>query len=179
MVIICPSCKAKYRINPAAKQEKVARVKCPGCSHLFKVSLVPEQPETPVSPAVTEKQARPLVLVVDDARFFREMIKDILADLPIEIATAADGEEAWSIINQQAPQLVLLDLNIPGKSGREILQLLQASPLSRQVRVVVMSAVERGEDAANEMRRIGAVDFLGKSFTPAILQKRVRTLLDI
>lgn len=177
MVISCPKCKAKYRIEPSATQASVARVKCPGCSHLFNVSLAPAPSAPPPPSALDDGNGKPLVLVVDDARFFREMIKDILKELPIEIITAADGDEAWSMIMAHAPRLVLLDLNIPGKTGREILQALQQSTLSGKIRVVAMSAVERGEDTADAMRRIGAVDFLGKSFTPAELQKRVRSLL--
>ena len=179
MVIICPNCQAKYRIAPPSDQAKLARVKCPGCSHLFKVNLAPGEAPPPAVAADSVKDRKPLVLVVDDARFFREMIKDILKTLPIEIITAADGDEAWSLITEQVPQLVLLDLNIPGKSGREILRALQDSSLREKVRVVAMSAVERGEEAANEMRQIGATDFLSKSFTPSVLQKRVQALLEI
>lgn len=179
MVITCPNCKAKYRTETATLKTKVAKVKCPGCSHLFEVSLVSEPPAVTSSSKAAVVDGKPLILVVDDARFFREMIKDILSELPIEILTAADGDEAWALLVDRVPQLVLLDLNIPGKSGREILLGLQASPLKSKIRVLAMSAVERGDLAASEMRRLGAVDFLSKSFTPAELRKRVRSFLDI
>ena len=173
MVITCPSCQARYRIDPTASTAKVAKVKCPGCGHTFEVSLVAEthpqkDPPTPV---------RPVVLIVDDARFFREMIKDILSELPVELDYAADGDEAWQKIKGSKPQLVLLDLNIPGKNGREILQSLQQNAKLDSVKVLAMSGVERGEETASEVRLIGAVDFISKSFKPRELQKRVRDLL--
>ena len=90
MVLTCPACKARYRINPAASKSTLARVKCPGCENVFEVSLV-EENEVQKGPTESRK---PVVLVVDEARFFREMIKDILKDLPVSLEMAADGNEA-------------------------------------------------------------------------------------
>ena len=120
-----------------------------------------------------------MVLIVDDARFFREMIKDILKDLPVELVMAADGNEAWQQITRLVPQLVLLDLNIPGKNGKEILQSLQESSQLDQVKVLAMSGVERGEETASEVRLIGAEDFISKSFKPRELQRRVSNILGL
>ncbi len=174
MVISCPACQAQYRINPQTSKSPVAKVKCPNCAHIFEVSLTGEkaaaaQPPVSVSP--------PLVLVVDDARFFREMIQEILKDLPIKLVLAADGNEAWQQISSLAPQLVLLDLNIPGKSGKEIAQAVRQSNRFAKMKILAMSAVERGAGAAEEMRQIGADDFISKSFKPRELQDRVRKLL--
>ena len=72
-----------------------------------------------------------------------EMIKDILKDLPVELIMAADGNEAWEQISSLKPQLVLLDLNIPGKNGKEILQALQSPTGLSQVKVIAMSGVDR------------------------------------
>ena len=77
------------------------------------------------------------------------------------------------------PQLVLLDLNIPGKTGKEILQSLQTYSHRDQVKVLAMSGVERGEETASEIRLIGADDFISKSFKPRDLQARVRNLLSL
>jgi len=176
MVITCPACQGQYRIKPAASKLQVAKVKCPACQHVFEVSLVAK----PVARAEPQDaSADPVVLVVDDARFFREMIKDLLGDLPVEFITAADGDEAWEKITTRLPQLVLLDLNIPGRSGKQILQSLQEDPRFSPVKVLAMSGVERGEQAAAEVRRFGAVDFINKSFKPIELEKRVRNILGI
>lgn len=175
MVILCPTCQERYRIDPSASKSLVAKVKCPGCKHVFEVSLVDEK-NAQQKPASTEQ---PVVLIVDDARFFREMIKDILKDLPIVLVMAADGNEAWQQITTLLPQLVLLDLNIPGKNGKEILHSLQESPHLNQVKVLAMSGVERGEETASSLRLIGADDFISKSFKPRELQNRVRNILGL
>jgi predicted Zn finger-like uncharacterized protein len=175
MVITCPVCKAQYRINPSASKADVAKVKCPGCEHTFEVSLVEEK----ANQGEKELPGLPVVMVVDDARFFREMIRDILKDLPVELVLVADGNEAWQQISTLVPQLVLLDLNIPGKSGKEILLSLRESPLFGQVKVLAMSGVDRGEETASEVRTIGADDFISKSFKPRELQNRVRNILGL
>ncbi len=175
MVIVCPACQARYRINPSASKATVAKVKCPGCEHVFNISLLEED----IIQQESFMSGKPVVLVVDDARFFREMIKDILKDLPIEIVLVADGNEAWQQITALVPQLVLLDLNIPGKNGKEILQFMQKSPHLEQVKVLAMSGVERGDETAAEVRRIGADDFISKSFKPIELQDRVRNILGL
>lgn len=175
MEIACPACQARYRIDPAASKSTVAKVRCPQCKHLFEVTLADlskVQPnQNPAEP--------PVVLIVDDARFFREMIKDILQDLPIKLVLAADGNEAWQQITTLSPQLVLLDLNIPGKSGKEILQSLQQSPQYKHIKVLAMSGVERGEETASQVRLIGADDFIAKSFKPRELQNRVQKILGL
>lgn len=175
MVITCPACQARYRIDPSAGKSEMAKVKCPGCDHVFEVSLV-EEKNIQLGKA---SSGQPVVLIVDDARFFREMIKDILSELPVELVTAADGNEAWQLITTLVPQLVLLDLNIPGKTGKQILQSLQTYSQRDQVKVLVMSGVERGEETSSEVRLIGADDFVSKSFKPRDLQDRVRNLLGL
>jgi DNA-binding response OmpR family regulator len=77
------------------------------------------------------------------------------------------------------PRLILLDLNIPEISGREILQTLRKDSAFDNVKVIVMSGVERGGDAEQEVRRLGADDFLNKSFKPRELLNRVRTTLEL
>lgn len=172
MIISCPECEKRYKIDPSGSKAAVAKVKCPGCAHVFEIDI-----QKPLENQNEQPPALPLVLIVDDARFFREMIKDILSSLPVEIASSANGDEAWQFINNKKPQLVLLDLNIPGKSGREILQALDVSPLSGEVKVLAMSGVDRGAKTADEMRKIGATDFINKSFKPRELENRVKNML--
>jgi predicted Zn finger-like uncharacterized protein len=175
MVITCPECKGRYKIDPSGSKTKVGKAKCPGCSHLFEIALAgtDDNQKKKAAPSM------PLVLIVDDARFFRQMIKDLLSDLPVEFISAAHGDDAWVKIKSRLPQLVLLDLNIPGRTGKEILQSIQEEPCLNRVKVLAMSGVERGEETAAEVRRFGAVDFISKSFKPSELEKRVRDILGI
>lgn len=174
MVITCPACSKRYRIDPSGSKVATAKVKCPGCAHVFEISLFAEEGENR-----DVSSGQPVVLIVDDARFFREMIKDILKELPVEMISAADGDEAWQLVVSRKPNLVLLDLNIPGKSGKEILQALQKDSQLGEVKVLAMSGVERGEEIASELKTIGADDFISKSFKPRELQDRVKNILGL
>jgi predicted Zn finger-like uncharacterized protein len=174
MIISCPSCNAQYKIDPSGSKKSSAKVKCPACSHHFEITLESSEPLTDVV-----ETSKPLVLIVDDARFFRQMIKDILQDLPVLLDEAADGLEAWQKILDTRPQLVLLDLNIPGKDGQELLRDLRENKDLDSVRVLAMSGVLRDDETSVNVRRLGADDFLNKSFKPRDLQKRVLTILGL
>lgn len=181
MIIACPQCQARYRIAPPDGGKRTVRVKCPGCQHIFEASLVSEVAETPTPATLPdvagERPGRPLVLVVDDARFFREMICDLLAALPIVTETAGDGHEALQKIQTLHPALVLLDLNIPGLSGQELITAVRRLPDGNAIRLLAMSGVQRGEETAQVLVNLGADDFISKSFKPRDLQERVRHLL--
>jgi predicted Zn finger-like uncharacterized protein len=183
MIITCPQCQSRYRINPPAGGKPQARVKCPGCQNTFDITLavapVVDQagPATPVSPV--GDLAKPLVLVVDDARFFREMIRDLLVDLPIRVETVGDGHEALQKIHALHPALLLLDLNIPGISGQELISAVRRDATCNAIRILAMSGVQRGEEAALDVRRLGADDFINKSFTPRDLRSRISQLLGL
>jgi len=179
MIIVCPQCQARYRINPNAGSKPLARVRCPDCQHTFEVALELERVVAAAAADPAPKPTLPLVLVVDGARFFREMICDLLAGLPIRVETAADGETAWQQIQAQKPALLLLDLNIPGMSGQELIAAVRQEPSCRMIRILAMSGVQRGEEAARDVRQLGADAFLSKSFTPRELQERVREILGL
>ena len=75
MVITCPACKGRDKIDPAASKSKVGKAKCPGCSHVFAIALAGNDGK---EPAKTVPAVR-LGLIVDDARYFLQMIKQLLA----------------------------------------------------------------------------------------------------
>lgn len=173
MRIECPQCQARYRIDPSKTTKAVARVKCPKCSTLFEVTLAPPQSEA----AAPAPAANPLVLVVDDSKFFREMIIDILKPLPVDKVTAGNAEEALEVIRSRRPALVLLDLNLPGKSGYDLIREVRQDSAVKGTRLLAMSGVFRKETDVAEVIRAGADDFINKSFKPEQLQLRVQKLL--
>ena len=179
MIITCPECDSRYKIDPSGINKKMARIKCPACAHRFDVdlSLQAKSDTASLAPAPESGSGQPGLLVVDDARFFREMIKDILSDLPIRLLTAADAEEAWRMLQEHRPRLLLLDLNIPGRSGYDLLRDIQQTAGFSEMKILVMSGVQRGDEVSAKVSRLGADGFLNKSFTPKELQDRVRRIL--
>lgn len=174
MTIECPGCGARYRMDPAKVSGTTARVRCPKCSVPFQVDLPPA-----VEAIVEAAPGAAKVLVVDDSKFFREMILDILSPMPFAFLTAADGVEALEVIRRERPVLVLLDLNLPRMNGYELIREVRSDVGLRDIRLLAMSGVFRKEADIREVERAGADDFINKSFKPEQLQERIRKMLKI
>jgi signal transduction histidine kinase len=113
------------------------------------------------------KQGTKKILVVDDEAFFREEVNDFLnsprfADRGWTVETAADGPEALEKLGADPADVVLLDINMPGMDGMEVLQQLQERHLLDRVYVIMLSAYGVYENVVESMRR-GAKDFVNKS----------------
>ena len=179
--IQCPQCQSRYRFDPSRANKTVVRIKCPGCGHAFQVDLstLKEPPLAGFAAEVTSDPVPALkkLLIVDDSKFFLELILDILKSLDVQFLTAADGEEGLRIIRQEKPALVLLDLNLPRMNGYELIKEVRDDLQLSQVRLLAMSGVFRKDDDISEVYRGGANDFISKSFKPEQLLERVNKLL--
>ena len=116
------------------------------------------------------------VLVVDDHAVVRDGLRRLLMTLPnVEIFDAATGREALSWVQQQQPDLVLLDLHLPGIGGIELLRrLISTSP---SVRVLVFSMHAEKMYAARALQA-GARGYVSKNASPEELQLALRRVLD-
>jgi CheY-like chemotaxis protein len=95
-----------------------------------------------------------------------------------EVVEAGDGTQAWAMIQQHKPSLVLLDVQMPGKSGLEVLQLVKADPSLAATRVILLTA--KAQESDIEMGLIAGADFyLTKPFSPLDLLTRVEEALQL
>jgi two-component system chemotaxis response regulator CheY len=117
----------------------------------------------------------PDVLIVDDDRLLRAMLKDALADVPCTVREADSGDAALAALDQQVPAVMLLDLVMPGKSGLDLLKTLQDRKLP--MRVVVISSLDT-ESLVQQALKDGAHGFLSKPFHPLDVQNVVRAALE-
>lgn len=185
MTIQCPECGARYRVDPSKMNKAVARVRCPKCNHQFQVALDQEQTSAPVEKPEAASSAGSAVgasgvriLVVDDSKFFRELILDVLKPLEATLLTAADGVEALEIIRRERPDLVLLDLNLPRMDGYQLIREVKSDASLQAIRLMAMSGVYRKEADVARVELAGANAFINKSFKPEQLQYRVKKLLE-
>lgn len=113
------------------------------------------------------------ILVADDDRDLLELVGFTLAQAGYLVLKAGDGPTALAIFAAEAPDLVILDINMPGADGFEV-----CAEIRRQSRVPVMMLTVRGEEA-DLVRALdtGADDYLNKPFSPRTLLARVRALL--
>ncbi len=121
--------------------------------------------------------ARPKILVVDDEPFNVDFLQQELDDLGYDTVTAADGGEALEQVRATAPDLVLLDIMMPVMDGFAVLQHLKADPATRDIPVVIISAMNDIGSIVKGILR-GADDYLPKPFEPVLLQARIRTGID-
>ena len=113
------------------------------------------------------------VLIVDDAIFMRNMIKDIFAGSGFEIREAADGQAALAACQQAMPDIVLLDVMMPGIDGYEVCRRLKSDARAAGTFVVLMTA---GHQATEEIRATaaGADLYVAKPFSPNELLRAVQ-----
>jgi type IV pilus assembly protein PilB len=154
--------------SPAAAEPAVAAQRVPGSE--FGFELLEEL--RPAEPA----PARGKVLLVEDEEQLRRVMKDLLEREGYQIVEAADGVSALEQVDRHAPDLILLDLNLPGLDGYEVLSQLRSRPITAEVPVIVLTA--KG-DEDNEVRvlRLGADDFLTKPFRARALAARLEAAI--
>ena len=121
---------------------------------------------------------RPLVLVVDDMAANRELIEACLAGIDCEVELAADGPTALRLMDSAHPDLVLLDVQMPGMNGYEVCQRIKADSGTHLVPVVMITALDRTEDRVKALEW-GADDFMTKPVQRIELVARVRSALRI
>lgn len=116
---------------------------------------------------------KPVVLVIDDAPANLQLIGDLLRDR-YQVQVAISGAVALQIVERAAPDLILLDVVMPDMDGYEVCRSLKATPKTRDVPILFLSARNQDEDQCLGLE-LGATDYLHKPINPALLLARVQT----
>jgi DNA-binding response OmpR family regulator len=116
------------------------------------------------------------ILIVDDERDNREFLQIVLAREGFLIRTAASGEEALTAVAQQPPDLILLDLMMPGMNGCEVATKLKGDVATKHIRLAIVSALD-DHKTRTLVQAAGADDFFTKPMGRAEVCQRVRDLL--
>ncbi len=119
---------------------------------------------------------KPLVLAVDDDATAREALASLLAREECETHFVGSGPEALETALALPPDLILLDVMMPGMDGFEVCRRLRAEPSVREVPIVLLTALDDRESRLEGLQA-GADDFLSKPYDRAELRARVRTIL--
>ncbi|MDX2161899.1 MAG: adenylate/guanylate cyclase domain-containing protein [bacterium] len=117
-----------------------------------------------------------VVLIVDDNADNRQLLTDIAESMKLETLQAANGGEAIQLAHEKLPDLIILDVNMPGMSGFEVCALLKGNPRTGNIPVIMLTAMT-DVDHKVEGLRLGADDYVAKPFNPRELMERMRTRL--
>jgi DNA-binding response OmpR family regulator len=116
------------------------------------------------------------ILIVDDEPNIVLSLEFLMRKGGYEVTTARDGEEALAAIDQQVPDLVLLDVMMPRKDGYQVCQILREREDLKDLRIVMLTA--RGRDVEREKGlQLGADDYVTKPFSTQEVVSKVRQLL--
>lgn len=126
-------------------------------------------------PASREQTAEPDILIVDDDPGMIRALGKALRDLG-HLRFSTNGADALRLINESPPDLLLLDAQMPGLNGFEVLETLKATPALADLPVIMVTSLSE-EDFEQAGLEKGAADFIAKPVRPAIVQARVRTQL--
>ncbi len=117
------------------------------------------------------------ILFIEDDKFLRELVIQKLIKEGYETSQAVDGEEGLKKIKEEKPDLVLLDLILPGIDGFEVLAKMKEDPVLAQIPVIILSNLGQREDVERGLK-MGAVDYLIKAhFTPGEIIEKIKNAL--
>lgn len=112
----------------------------------------------------------------DDHALLITMALERASRLPVEVRRARNGNEAVTLVQELHPDLLLLDLKMPGRSGHEVLEAIKGDDELRRIPVAVLTSSDRDEDVARSYG-LGGNHFITKPEDPAELEARLRSLL--
>jgi len=116
------------------------------------------------------------ILVVEDEPDIRKLVQYHLAQEHFKVLEAEDGEQALKLLQREKPDLLILDLMLPGLSGLEVCKILRLRPQTAKLPILMLTA-KAGEVDRVVGLEMGADDYLAKPFSPREMVARVRAIL--
>jgi diguanylate cyclase (GGDEF)-like protein len=123
-----------------------------------------------------DNSANPTVLVIDDSTDVHRLLKARLRNEDLELMLASTGGEGLRMAVERRPTLILLDLDMPGMDGFEVLRALKEREETQDIPVIVLSGLQGSQDKVTAFD-LGAVDYITKPFDLTELRVRVRSAL--
>ena len=122
--------------------------------------------------------SRKTVLIADDEPSMRLLVTATIASDQITVLEAADGDQAWALIEEHHPELVLLDVQMPGQTGIELTRKIRSNPSLHNTRIVILTSKAQATDVASGLAA-GADLYLTKPFSPISLLTYVEQALGV
>lgn len=117
-----------------------------------------------------------VILIADDEPHIVDLIKLSLGQDEYELIEAADGKEVLKLVAKKKPDLILLDVMMPGMDGYEVCRRIRQNPETKDIVIAMVSAKKEDHDILTGIDK-GAIAYITKPFSPIELQEKVKELL--
>ena len=128
-----------------------------------------------MSPKETKRKQK--VLVVDDLRMIHEIASQLLTAAGYEALRAMNGKEALAVARKERPDLIVLDLVLPQKTGTDIAREMRTDPRLEKTPILIISGIVPGESVSAALRNYGITEFISKDDLIPSLISRVQEIL--
>ncbi len=122
--------------------------------------------------------ARKHILIIEDNPDITSLIELVLRKAPTDIVHLAKATDAWGLLEKQTPDLILLDMMLPGLSGMDFLAALRENPAYRTLPVIIVS-IRADTIFRRRAAELGVARYLMKPFSPAVLRQEVEQALGV
>ncbi|HET7853079.1 MAG TPA: response regulator, partial [Candidatus Methylomirabilis sp.] len=135
--LTCPECQSVFRLQQMPVPGSRVEAQCPECHFLIGVMSQGQEAVTLDAPL----NGRPKILVVEDTKFFRAYLTDLLVGAGFDVVTAQDGIEALEYLSRECPDLVITDVLMPRMHGFDLCRKIKDRPETASVPVIMMTQV--------------------------------------
>ena len=118
------------------------------------------------------------IMVVDDEENLLELVKAVLEQEGFEVITASNGPECLEKLKKVKPDLILLDVMMPGMSGREVLEKIRENSKTRNLKVAFLTVVRYSEMGKKDLEKLHVLDYITKPFDNKELVRRVKKMTE-
>jgi predicted Zn finger-like uncharacterized protein len=170
MLIVCPNCKKRFDVDPGHASDASKKLRCSNCRAVFRLVRKEAQPRA-ASPRIK-------VVIANESVPFCEAVQKVLSSEPFEIFLCNDGRVALETVERVSPQLLLLDVALPGMFGFEVCERVRKNPALSEVKIVLIASIydkTRYKRQPNSL--YGADDYIEKHHIPDSLIPMIHGLV--
>ncbi|HLG23350.1 MAG TPA: response regulator [Candidatus Nanoarchaeia archaeon] len=117
------------------------------------------------------------IMVVDDEESLRELAEAIFTQEGFEVIKASSGSECLDILKTEKPDLVLMDMMMPGMSGRETTEKIRTNPATKNLKIMFLTVARFSETGKDTLNQLNVSDYVTKPFENDELVRRVKKLI--
>jgi predicted Zn finger-like uncharacterized protein len=167
MVIRCPSCSTSFTFADEKVGGRAFKARCSKCRTVFRV-------EGSASVGASAKEPGPgqpvTVLIAHESHAFCAAVSKVLSSDQFQVFTSNDGKEALAIVQQQRPDVVLLDVALPSLYGFQVCEAIRNNPHTREIKIILIAAIyDKTKYKRSPHSLYGADDYIEKHHIPDAL----------